>query len=117
MARTEPRLNVVFAPEALDDLARIWIRNAERYGLEHADEYVGFLKQVIFSLDRSYGAGKAIDSRPDLRYILVRRKPKGHGHLAVYRVSSTAVEVLHVFHTAQDWEPRLPPAEAGDSRE
>jgi plasmid stabilization system protein ParE len=39
--------------------------------------------------------------------VLFRRKPKGYGHLVVYRFDDKIVEVLHVFHTAQDWQTML----------
>jgi plasmid stabilization system protein ParE len=45
--------------------------------------------------------------RPDLRYLMIRRKAHGYGHVVVYRVTDVSVEVLHVFHTAQDWQTRL----------
>ena len=33
--------------------------------------------------------------------------PVVHGHIAVYRVDADAVSILHVFHTAQDWQAKL----------
>ena len=107
MAQSRATLAVVVAPQAVDDLAAIWRWNAEQYSTSHADRYVDSLKLVIFGLGRSYWRGKPVSSRPDLRYILVRRKRKSHGHVAVYRINGPTVEVLHVFHTAQDWQRKL----------
>jgi plasmid stabilization system protein ParE len=42
-----------------------------------------------------------------LRYIRIGRRKRGHGHIAVYRVDEDAVRVLHIFHTAQDWQTKL----------
>lgn len=107
MARSKPKLTVLVAPEAAAELSDIWCWNAERYSPEHADLYVDFLKQIILGLDRAYSNGKSVTTRPDLRYVLVRRKPKGYGHLVVYRAGEKTVDVLHVFHTAQDWQTML----------
>lgn len=51
--------------------------------------------------------GTQVSIRPDLWYILIRRRAKGHGHVVVYRFDDQQVSVLYVFHTAQDWQARL----------
>ena len=51
--------------------------------------------------------GNNLGNRPDLRYVDIRRKPKRHGHIVVYRFDDTRIDVLHVFHTAQDWQTIL----------
>lgn len=66
-----------------------------------------FIEADHLGLDRAYSNGKDVATRPDLLYVLVRRKPKGYGHLVVYRVGEKTVDVLHVFHTAQDWQTML----------
>lgn len=50
---------------------------------------------------------KTVSDRPDLRYIIMRCKAKGHGHVVVYRFDETRIDVLHVFHTAQNWQTIL----------
>jgi len=107
MAASKSVLNVVLAPIAIDELAAIWQWNAEHYSPGQADRYVGFLKGVINRLGDCYQQGKAIEVRPDLRYLLVRRRSKGHGHVIVYRFDDSSVYVLHVFHTAQNWQAQL----------
>ena len=57
------------------ELAEIWRWNAERHAPAHADRYLDALKQIVFGLAHSYARGKSIAVRPDLRYVLVRRKP------------------------------------------
>ena len=37
----------------------------------------------------------------------MRCKAKGHGHVVVYRFDETRIDVLHVFHTAQNWQTIL----------
>ena len=45
--------------------------------------------------------------RPNYRYLVMRRRKKWHGHLAVYRYDDKTIDVLHAFHTAQDWQSIL----------
>jgi plasmid stabilization system protein ParE len=64
------------------------------------------LRKAIASLGSEYDKGGLIDADHDLRYLLVRRKKSGHGHILVYRVHAENVDVLHVLHTAQDWRSK-----------
>jgi plasmid stabilization system protein ParE len=107
MVAKESRLTVIFAPIALDEIDAIWRRNAHRYNPPHADKYIHYLKTTIDNLADVLAHGKTVGVRSDLRYLLIRRKAKGHGHVAVYSVDGRAVNVLHVFHSAQDWRGRL----------
>jgi plasmid stabilization system protein ParE len=103
---TEKRsaLNDVYAASAQSQLDEIWDWNEEHYGADHADHYIEFLEQFINTLGTDYQQGEQISFRPELRFILIRRKSKGHGHIAVYSVDESQVSLLHVFHTAQDWQ-------------
>jgi plasmid stabilization system protein ParE len=60
-------------------------------------------------LARNYGEGKVIEGNPALRYTMVKRRAKADGHLLVYFVNSAMrpVEVLHIFHSKQDWQNML----------
>ena len=107
MAPPEQTLTVVLSLTAVDELHGIWEWNAIYYSPQHADTYIRFLRDRIDELAACYGLGKVVRDRPELRYVIIRRKPNGHGHIAVYRVTSQAVEVLHIFHTAQNWQTRL----------
>jgi len=101
------RLTVVYARSALKQLDEIWDWNRQRYGAGHADQYLEFLRRHIDALDSEHRRGKQVSSRPELSYILIRRKSRGHGHIAVYQVDVGQVNVLHVFHSAQNWQARL----------
>lgn len=107
MASPERTLNVILSPTATTELQEIWQWNAERYTPSHADIYLRHLKERVYSLARSHSQGQVVTGRPDLHYLVIRRKARGHGHIVVYRVSAVAVEVLHIFHTAQDWQTKL----------
>jgi len=113
MASPEFALTVTVSPTAGAELADIWRWNADRYGADHADQYVGFLRSAIHQLPALYKLGKPVPAQPDLCYLVIRRRAKGHGHIAVFRFDDRAIAVLHVFHTAQDWQTKL--AEATSS--
>lgn len=89
------------------ELLEIWNYNAERYGLRHADEYEAFLTDGIAVLADDPEIGTPIEGFPNRRALTIRRRPRGHGHVAVYRIESETVRVLHVFHTAQDARGRM----------
>lgn len=102
-----PELALKVAPSAVAELAGIWQWNVERYDRLHADEYLAFLTEAIRQLPATCQRGKCVPARPDLRHLMVRRKRRGHGHIVVYRFDETRIDVLHVFHSAQDWQARL----------
>jgi plasmid stabilization system protein ParE len=100
-------LNVVYSAKALKQLDEIWDWNEERYNASHADQYVEFLERHINALSVDDRQGKRVGNRHDLSYVLIRRKSKGHGHIAVFTVDKTQVNVLYIFHSAQDWRKTL----------
>jgi plasmid stabilization system protein ParE len=107
MASNKLPLRVIRAPAAIDELHDIWQWNAGHYGASHADDYLRYLTESIADLATHYDRGKLVPGRPDLRYVIIRRRAKGHGHVAVYNYDDEEVHVLHVFHTAQDWQTKL----------
>jgi plasmid stabilization system protein ParE len=107
MAKPEVALTVIVSPSATAELAEIWRWNADRYDQRHADEYVAFLRSALAQLPFIYKRGRQVTARPDLRYIVIRRKTPGHGHIAVYQHDDKVIHVLHLFHTAQDWPAKL----------
>lgn len=107
MAQKRHRLNLSYSDAALKSLDQIWDWNAANYGPAHADQYVGFLRSAVDRLATEYAVGRPVPNRPALKYISIRRRRKGHGHVAVYRVTADAVHVLDFFHTAQDWPKQV----------
>jgi len=101
------RLKVNRAPQAIDDLDHIWRWNASRYTVVHADKYLSYLKDNIDALATNHAKGRPVPARPELRYLMIRRKSRGHGHVVVYSADASAVNVVHVFHSAQDWPTKL----------
>jgi plasmid stabilization system protein ParE len=62
---------------------------------------------AIVNLRTRYDRGKVVPGYPDIRFVVLQRRQKAHGHVVVYRISEDTVRVLHVFHTAQDWQSKL----------
>lgn len=102
----EPDKKIIISPTAIDELDKIWQWNADRYGTSRANAYTLTLDRAIDELRQGYAAGARVSTMSNLKYVLVRRKGKGHGHVVVYRVDDDIINVLHVFHTAQDWQAR-----------
>lgn len=107
MAGESRNLTVSLSPAALQSLDEIWGWNARRYGAAHADKYSAFLLEKTNQLSTTYFLGKAVPTVPRLSYIVIRRRRKGHGHLAVYELVGDTIYVLQFYHTAQDWQTKL----------
>jgi plasmid stabilization system protein ParE len=107
MAARSREREIRLSAAALETLQQIWLWNAEHYGPDHADGYRRFLEQAIGTLARPETVGRPIAERPTLRYLLIRRRAGGHGHVAVFEATGSQVIVLRVFHTAQDWQARI----------
>jgi plasmid stabilization system protein ParE len=99
--------NVIYSRETRGQLDEIWEWNNTQYGGDHVDQYVAFLEDQIDSLGKSFELGRRIGSKPSRRYMLVRRRPGGHGHVVVYEFDDNHVTVLNVFHSAQNWRAKL----------
>ncbi|RYZ72199.1 MAG: type II toxin-antitoxin system RelE/ParE family toxin [Proteobacteria bacterium] len=102
-------LTVVVAPAAQADLFGIWNDNAERYSVDHADDYIEFLQAGIDALATEHGDGKPLEDFDEFKFVTRKKKPKGHGHYLIFRVDEAAqiVRVLRVYHTSMDIIGRL----------
>ena len=105
-ARARQRV-VKLSAAALDTLSDIWLWNATHYGSAHADGYVRFLEAAFETLTWAETVGRPVPDRPEYRYLLIKRRAGGHGHVAVFQVDGEQVTVLRIFHTAQDWAATL----------
>ncbi len=113
MSEASTFLPIEFVSAARLELEEIWQWNERRYGAEHASRYFRFLRSQIDVLSTDHDRGKELPANPDLRFLLIRRKPRGYGHIAVYEIRAAAIIILHVFHTSQDWQRRLAKDESG----
>ena len=107
MARESRNLTVSLSQPALRALDEIWDWNVQNYGLAHADKYIAFLLTETNKLSTRFFAGRAVPTVPRLSYIVIRRRRRGHGHLAVYELIGDGITVLNFYHTAQDWQAKL----------
>lgn len=107
MARSKKRLTVNITQTAADSLSGIWAWNLERYGQAHAQRYLVFLVNRIKKLDVEYDKGSEVPGVPDLRILLVKRRSKSHGHLVVFRRQQDTIQVLKIYHTAEDWQTKI----------
>jgi len=107
MRRSNRRLPIVYADDALREIDEIADWNEKTYNRTHAREYVRFLVSHIDKLAKDFEKGTRVSMRPDLRYIRIQKRSKAYGHVAVYVFDDRAVTIIHVFHSSQDWERRL----------
>ncbi|HZK81706.1 MAG TPA: type II toxin-antitoxin system RelE/ParE family toxin [Humisphaera sp.] len=111
MAGQPSNLTVSLSPHAIRDLDEIWGWNFGKYGFDRADAYIAFLLAETANLAITYLAGKVVPKLPNLSYVVIQKRRSGHGHVAVYELIDDVIQVLHFYHTAQDWQARL----AGES--
>jgi plasmid stabilization system protein ParE len=108
MARGSRIVTIDFTPRAMADLQTIWLWNAEKYNPSHADQYVEFLRTESESVLVSGISGHPIPNAPELRFLTIRKRNRGHGHVVVFEfVNPSLVRVLRLFHTAEDWPPKV----------
>ena len=97
------RRDVVFAPEAVDDLVRLyeWIANAA--GPDTAMAYVERLEAYCLGFDLASERGTLRgDVRPGLRIVGFERRIT-----IAFVVDDQSVTVLRLFYGGRDWEPVL----------
>lgn len=104
MAKKERELIVRYSVDAALTLEQIWNWNARKYDEVHADAYLESLRREIAKLKLLHASGRFVPGRADLRYMNLRKKPRSHGHVAVYRVVDNVVEIVNLYHTAQNWQ-------------
>ncbi len=75
----------------------------ERYGARHAADYADFLVAEIGTLKAQPAQGRNVPEHPDLLQFVVKRNPRGHGHIAFYQVAGDTIQIVRVLHTARDW--------------
>ena len=109
MAFGKQALTVITAQSAAHEIKLIHNYNAEHRGARQAERYEQFLRKKIAGLAISYSLGSAVSDDPSMRYVLMKPRTGGDGHIAIYSVDFEAkvVEVLHVFHTKQDWQSKI----------
>jgi len=93
-------MKLEFTDKAAVDFAEIWVHNAERYNVEHADKYRDFLLAEMDQLTEHPELGRVPDKFPALRYLVMKRRASGHGHVAYYEVFDDTIRIVRILHTA-----------------
>jgi toxin ParE1/3/4 len=94
---------VVFLPEAEDDLNRIYDYLVREAGLVIAGGYIGRIKETCLGLARFPERGtRRSDVRPGLRKIGFERRAT-----IVFQVLPDIVEIVRVAYGGQDWTRAL----------
>lgn len=96
-----------YAHTAQLDLDEIAVWNQKRYWSEHAARYVDYLQSQIEEHCHDDQKSHVVASHPGLLYVMIRRKKSGHGHIAIFQRDDQRINVLHVFHSAQNWQHHL----------
>lgn len=97
------RREVVFAPEARDDLVRLYDRIADAAGSVSALAYIERIEAYCLGFDLASERGRARDDvRPGLRTIGFERRVT-----IAFMVDEERVTFLRLFHGGQDWEAVL----------
>ena len=107
MAQETRPLDVFFTPAARADLIAIWEWNAVEHGIRRADSYIAFLERKIVELSEKPALGQPVTEYPGVLRRLAKRRSRSHGHIIFYRVAGARLEVLHIYHTAQDWQSKI----------
>lgn len=83
---------------ALNDFKAISHRVEQERNLDTANRVCRHIYDTLQTLRRHPNSGRP-GTKGATRELVVPRSP----YLAVYRLSGNAVEILHIYHGAQDW--------------
>jgi toxin ParE1/3/4 len=87
-----------WTPPALNDLKTISHRIEEQRNLATANRVCRHIYDSIQSLRRNPHTGRP-GSEDGTRELVIHRSP----YIVVYRLRSEAVQILRIWHGAQDW--------------
>jgi plasmid stabilization system protein ParE len=107
MARITPKLTIEYTVESIADLDKVWDWNAEQYDEAHASRYIEFLKKKVGKLVATNYPGKPVPTHESYRYEILKRRSRGHGHLAVFQIVGSILRILRFYHSSQDWQKKI----------
>lgn len=99
-------MTLEYSERARRSLYSIWLYNAHRYDVPHADGYIAFVEREIGLLEDEPTLGRRISGTP-YHGLTIRLGRRGYGHIAVYRMQDETLTILQLYHTAQDWRTKL----------
>lgn len=110
MAEGSPGILILrYSDRANDSLNQIWWDTAARWSPAQADRYVTFLRDEIEKLKDVPSLGSPVEGADGFRAVSISPRPGRDGHVVVYQVvpAESAIEVLHIFHTKQNWPEQI----------
>ena len=105
--KRKEELPIQYSRKAIFEIDKIWSWNEKTYDSIHDSSYVLFLLREAERQCRKKDAGQPVEGHPDWRHLFVRQSNKGHGYIVVFRKTAQLIEILHFYHSAQDWPQRL----------
>src|SRR4051812_17999264 len=91
-------MTIVWLPKAVQNLEAIHRYVAAESGPQRANRLIQRIVASAESLERFPYLGRQSESAPDIRELQVARLP----YLLPYRIVGDRIEILRVFHEAQD---------------
>ena len=101
---------VLFSERALADLANIDNSTAAMWGDPQADRYLGFLREVLYTLATDPRIAALVEQRPGTRVFTAKysRRRAAQGHRIFFRELDGGIEVIRILHTAMYWPRHIP---------
>lgn len=94
---------VVWSPQAEADLVEIWLYGVREHSPSDADRYLREIYTACTRLrDWPYSGRVRFEIAPNVRSISVPP------HVAFYRVTDSAIEIVRVLHGRRDFETIFP---------
>lgn len=85
--------------QADDDILRLYVEGAYRFGREAAENYYsGLLRTLAFLSEYPFAARERLEIRPPVRIHPFRT------HVIVYIIDDQGVLILRVRHARENWE-------------
>jgi|CXWL01.1.fsa_nt_gi plasmid stabilization system protein ParE len=107
MAKQPKSLEVVFTTSAWAEWLAIWEWSASQFGVVQADKYLNFLEKTIKTIAQNPDLGILVKEHDRVRRVLAKQRASRYGHIIFYRANAKRLEILHFFHTSQDWQSRF----------
>ncbi len=107
MAKQQKQLAIIYSDTAKRELHQIWCWTYSTFSERQADRYENQIRSFIRSISQSSRSGTVFDSKRAIYYRCMKQKSNRYGHVIVYQIREESFQVLHIFHSAQNWQDEL----------
>ena len=104
---SRPHRIVRLTPEAEDDRLLAYLYTEQRWGTNQAENYDAFLQAVMQELANHPAAAPFVENLNGVRSRTARWKSARHGHRIFFQEIDEGILVLHILHTAMNWQERF----------